>query len=204
MTESPSLTDFREAVQRTIDAGGARITLHLDFSPTHDAVEAVPRRRGIFNRIGTALFRRLPRGLDAEGYLDLAGRRAMYDQGHYAMVQLDDQRWGGRPGRSLDEPSTGNMPWHYSPLSLFDALTEVTALEDRGVDDDPRRPWRRVTTTANVGGAEEEIHVWLDESHVRALQLGRDATSMTFDEFGVDVDELDWTRLPDYRATATS
>ena len=204
MTETLSLTDFREAVQRTVDAGGARITLHLDHSRVHDAVDALPRRRGIFNALGKALFRRLPRSMDADGFLDLAGRRAMYDQGHYARVQLDDQEWGGRPGRTLGSLSTGTAPWYSSPLSLFDALTGATALEDHGVDDDPSRPWRHVTTTTDVSGTEEKIHVWLDDRRVRMLQLGRNTTSMTFDEFGVDVDELDWTRLPSHRGSATS
>ncbi|MHA6802621.1 hypothetical protein [Salinifilum ghardaiensis] len=203
MTDALSLTQLRDAVDRTVAAGAARVTLHLDFAQNRAKFDAaVPRRRGILPALTRAIIRRLPKGLDAEGFLDLAGRRAMFDEGRLALLQLEDRVWTGRPGRTLDSLDAEAPPQFVTPLWLFDTLTDVTALEDHGVDDDPTRPWRHITARTTAQGNDETVEVWLDDTHIRRLRLGRDTTTMTLDEFGVDADELDWTRLPSYQANA--
>lgn len=203
MTDALTLAQFRDAVDRTVAAGAARVTLHLDFSQHRAKFDAaVPQRRGILPSLARAIIRRLPGGLDAEGFLDLAGRRAMFDEGRLALLQLEDRVWTGRPGRALDSLDSEAPPQFVTPLWLFDTLTEVTSLEDHGIDDDPMRPWRHITALATAQGNDETVEVWLDDTHIRRLRLARDTTSMTLDEFGVEVDELDWTRLPSYQANA--
>ncbi|MBN9738483.1 hypothetical protein Ae168Ps1_1496 [Pseudonocardia sp. Ae168_Ps1] len=189
MPDALTPAEFHETVGRTVAAGPARITLHMDFSRNREAVEEGPRRRGILPALARAVVRRLPRELDAEGVLDVAGRRAMFDQGHMAAVQLGDRVWSGRPGRTLDSLPSGTAPELVTPLRLFDRLATVTAVEDRGPDDGLRH------VTATTDGSPEPVEVWLD-THVRRIRAGRDATTMTLDAFGTDVDGLDWTRLP--------
>lgn len=202
MTDALSLTQLHEAVERTVAAGTARITLHLDSSRNRAAADAAPRRRGILPFLAKAIARRLPRDIDAEGFLDLAGRRAMFDQGPNALLQLDDQVWSGRPGRTLDSLDAGEPLWFVAPVSLFDTLTDVTALDDHGIDHDGERPWRHITVQTTANGSDETVEVWLDGEHIRQLRLGKDSTTMTLDEFGIDADTLDWTRLPSFAGTS--
>ncbi|MFC7626062.1 hypothetical protein [Microlunatus sp. GCM10028923] len=172
--------------------------------------------------LGPALFRLMTRGMDfrrqtGNGVLDISQRRSMIDYGGYAQLQVAEKEWRGRSGQLLDE-SFEDHARVGSPLWLLDLLAGVSVAEEQG----PLGPgphiarYFRVTidlaqasAVAPFGMASpsrdhfEELHrleaeVWLDDSHIQQIQFtdGRQTYILTLSDFGADVDNLDWTRLP--------
>lgn len=199
-SEVPSLSRFHEVVERTVAAGSARIRVHVDFSGLREAYANAPVRRG--NVVSRVLLKGLraitPSTLDGSGVLDIAGRRAAFGNDSFAVLQLDGTIRAGRPGRDVTGDDPVDNERIVPLLHLVDALTTATGLRDHGVEDVDGRPCRHVTLTENA--TDGVVEAWLDDTHVRRVHSSGerwDAITVTLDAHGVDLGDVDWTRLPE-------
>lgn len=155
--------------------------------------------------------------------IDLTGRRSMVDHGDSAHLQIGTQEWSGLSGRALDTlPATPPRP--ASPLWLIDLLGGITTAEDRGVEDVDGQQCRWIAATASLIEASARIpdglaspardrvddllslpiEVWLDADDLRQIRfvdgdhLQSVTSTVTFNGFGADLDQLDWSRLPTF------
>lgn len=109
-----------------------------------------------------------------------------------------------------------------SPLWLIDLVAGVTTADDRGSDQVEGHKWRYVVATASLAEASgrhpegmpspardrfEEllqlpVELWLDDPHLRRIRFVSEhrTDTLTLDAFGVDTQELDWSRLPTFRS----
>lgn len=156
------------------------------------------------------------------GHIDFVRRRYMLDFGHYAWLYADETQWSGRSGRPVATlpPRSDEVP---TPLWLLDLLAGVTRAAEAGTQEVYGTPCRRFEITADLSQAPraapgglaaprssrfEDLlalpaEVWLDEHHVRRVRFRRSEQQMEtvqFVEFGVSLDDLDWTRLPTFRS----
>ena len=125
----------------------------------------------------------------------------------------------GMPAQPPAEP--GPPP---SPLWLVDLLGGITTAEDRGVEDVDGRRCRRIAATADLIDASSRtpdglpspardrveellslpIEVWLDADDLRQIRfvdgdfVQSVTLTVTFSDFGADLDEIDWSRLPTF------
>jgi hypothetical protein len=157
----------------------------------------------------------------AEGVLDLRGRRYMLDYGAYARLYMDRREWDGRSGRPLSTllPDEHELP---TPLWLLDILAGVTAATGDGAEDVRGTQCRRFTATVDVSRASRAtpggvavptlarfedllalpVEVVVDDRHVRQVRFRSEHQTETLElwDFGVSLDDLDWTRLPTFRS----
>lgn len=161
--------------------------------------------------------------MNAEGVVDLAARRSMSGTGNYAVVQMGGEQWSGRSGRPLatlpSVPATTT-----SPLWLLDLLRGIVNANGQGqdtIDGDPCRYVRAVVdltvASAATGGLPSPgrarfddllalpIEVWVNATHVRRVRFSDGDASvatrtltLTLSEFGIEVGQLDWSRLPTF------
>lgn len=168
------------------------------------------------------------RGMSADGVLDLAGRRSMMDYGSYAVVQVDGEQWTGRAGRALDTLPSSRASTAV-PLWLLDLLGGAVSADDQGEDTIDGDRCRRVHVVVDLAVASAAVpgglpspardrfddllalpvEVWVDATRVRRIKFSDPegsyasvATTLTLSGFGVDVDHLDWSRLPTFRSSA--
>jgi hypothetical protein len=150
----PPLNILAEARQKTLASGSARIALSSDHTWQ---MPPMPRRRrggllrplvGVAKATARRLWKRATGGFDwrhqeAEGIIDLAGRRYMLDYGSYAQLYAEGKQWHGRSGRALSTlpPETDVVP---TPLWLLDLLLGVTEAQEVGT---PRFAAPRVGTS---------------------------------------------------------
>ena len=175
---------------------------------------------------GKRLLKKALRGIDlrhqsAEGFLDLAQRRYMLDHGHYARLYAGGKEWDGRSGRAL---ATLPADEHQvpTPLWLLDILSGVTSAAEDGTDDVRGVRCRHLTATIDLSRASAatrdgvavpargrfedllavEAEVWIDDKHVRRIAFCSEQRTETLElwDFGIDVEDLDWTRLPTFRS----
>ena len=163
------------------------------------------RLRGPLTRL-TERFLRHFSHQECEGVADFAGRRSMRDLGHYAVLRLDDQEWSGRSGRALGTLPVG-LPDADQPLWLVEALAGAVAARTAfsgdlvvTVDLDVVDFWNAPPSTAVTNGV--DLEVLLDPGG--ALQRiwwtdGVTTQVLTVLEVDVDVEALDWTRMPTFR-----
>lgn len=180
--------------------------------------------RGAGKAAGKGLWRVLARRTDirhqsADGVIDFASRRFMIDYGSYAVLQASGQEWSGRSGRALSTlPASANRVG--SPLWLIDLLGGLTSAVDLGTEEVEAQTWQRWRTTANLAAASAELpdgmpspandrfeellqlplDVWIDDTHLRRIRFDHEHRSetVTFSDFGSDVEGLDWDRLPTF------
>lgn len=180
--------------------------------------------RGAGKAAGKGLWRVVTRGADfrhqsAEGIIDFTGRRFMIDYGSYAVLQVDGQQWSGRSGRPLSTlPASASRVG--SPLWLIDLLGGLTDAVDQGSEEIEGNTWRHWTVTADLAAASavlphgmpspasnrfEDLHqqslgVWADATHLRRIRFVDDTRSetVTFSDFGSELEDLDWDRLPTF------
>lgn len=115
-----------------------------------------------------------------------------------------------------------------SPLWLLDLLGGVVGAEDQGEDTVDGEPCRSVRVVVNLAEASAAlpggmpspardrfddllalpVEVWVDSTHVRRIRITDTETAhssvvvtLTLREFGVSVDDLDWSRLPTFRSS---
>lgn len=166
--------------------------------------------------------------LNAEGVVDLAGHRSMIDHGSYAHLEVGAEQWRGRSGRSL-ATLTAQRTSTTSPLWLLDLLGGATSAEDQGEDAVDGEPCRHLQVVASLADASAgvpggmpspardrfedllalPVEVWLDSMHLRRIRFTDTESSfssaqitLTLSDFGVDLDQLDWSRLPTFRSPA--
>ena len=155
----------------------------------------------------------------AEGFMDFGERRYMLDYGHYARLFASGQEWDGRSGRALATlpPDEHTLP---TPLWLVDIVSGVAIAADEGTDDVRGRPCRHLAVRTNLGSASAatpggvavparrrfedllslQADVWIDDLHVRRIAVCSAERTETLElwDFGVGLDDLDWTRLPTF------
>ena len=163
-----------------------------------------------------------------EGLVDCATRRMMLDYGHFAMLQIGDEQWSGRSGRRLATLPAGNVRTT-SPLWLLELVAGVDHASRLGPDptDVDQSGWHGYAATASLPAAiavhgrsmsspaqdrYEDLlaipfEVWIDDADlIRRIviktdtETNQDRTTLTLREFDVDIEHLDWTRLPTFRS----
>jgi hypothetical protein len=141
------------------------------------------------------------------GFIGLADGRYLVDYGGYAQVLVDGRRFGGLSGEPLG-PVYELRPHKFrrdDPLDTLRKLQRATAARWAGTE---RVRWTTCRViTATVGA--DEFTVWIDRQHVQRFRTvergsGRYARATKTEtvelwDFGVPVDELDWSRLPSFR-----
>jgi hypothetical protein len=157
----------------------------------------------------------------AEGVLDLAERRYMLDYGSYARLYAGGKEWDGRSGRRLATlpPEEQKVP---TPLWLLDVLDGVSSATDEGLEEVRGASCRHVSATTDLGRASAAtpggvaipvrgrfedllalgVDVWFDDAHIRRVRFESENQTEMLElwDFGVPVDEFDWTRLPTFRS----
>ncbi|MGH2860892.1 MAG: hypothetical protein ACRDLT_05200 [Solirubrobacteraceae bacterium] len=153
------------------------------------------------------------RALDAEGVIDFTQRRYMIDFGGYAVLHADGRQWGGASRRRLATLPTEK---HKSPVPLWltDLLDGVRAATEVGIepvrgtscrhfqaDVDPAHASSVLSGDWPTDFGARPVDVWIDDAHVRRIRARVQARAQTLElwDFGLSVDELDWTRLPSFR-----
>lgn len=162
----PNSDHIRAALERTVNAGTARIVYTVDtdwslpnrpVSQDQDGIRPVLARGVLLvgKALGKTLLRLIARGLDfrhmeGDGVLDLSRRRSMVDFGTYAQLQACGQEWMGRCGQPLDtiSPDSAHVG---SPLWLMDLLGGVTAAGEPDVQELPAL--RHFSATINLADA---------------------------------------------------
>lgn len=161
----------------------------------------------------------------AEGVIDMAERRYMLEYGSYARLYADGKEWDGRSGRRLVTlpPNPDEVP---TPLWVLDILAGFTAGSETGPEDVRGTPCRHLTGTTDLSRASQAtpggvavparkrfedllalpVDVWVDDTHIRRVRFtsehptGHRSETLELWDFGVQLDDLDWTRLPTFRS----
>jgi len=223
-----ALAEVIACANATLAASSARIEIRTDTDLGRDPVPALRRplrlRPGLIGRLTrraarSALARVAPGADPAElrdhfvhqfgaGFIDFADARYLVDFGGYAQALVDGRRFGGLSGGPLG-PRYEIRPYKFrrdDPLDALRRLQSATAARWAGHE---RVRWTtcRVVTAA-VG--EDEFTVWIDGRRVqrfRTVERGSDryplatrTETVELWDFGVPVDELDWSRLPTFRS----
>jgi hypothetical protein len=213
---------------RTLAAPSARLQIQTDTDLGRDADERIPRqrRRGPLGRLAGRAARAVweraaPDTEPAEvwqqflhqfgaGFIEPAAGRYLVDFGGYAEALVDGRRFGGLSGAPLG-PRYEQRPHRFrraDPLDVLRTLQRATAARLAGTEQVRWTTCQVVTATAD----DSEFTVWLDGQRVQRFRTvdrgsGRSALATrteTIDlwDFGVPVDDLDWSRLPTFRTAA--
>ncbi len=157
----------------------------------------------------------------AEGIIDLQSRRYMLDYGSYARLYADGKEWDGRSGRPIST-LTADEDELPTPLWLLDILAGLTSATGAGAQDLRGRPCRCFAATVDISRASKltpggvavpplgrfedllalPVDVCLDDQHVRRVRFRPEHRTETLElwDFGVSLDDLDWSRLPTFRS----
>jgi hypothetical protein len=222
------LTEVIACANRTLATSSARIEIRADTDLGRDPVPALRRplrrRPGLLGRLTrraakAALERVAPGTAPAElgdlflhqfgaGFIDLAGGRYLIDYGGWAQALVDGRRFSGLSGEPLG-PRYENRPGRSrrdDPLDALGRLQSATAARWVGQE---RVRWTTCRVAAATAG-QAEYTVWVDGTRIQRFQTvergsGRSARATKTEtvelwDFGVPVDSLDWSRLPNFRA----
>jgi len=221
------LSDVIGCADRTLAAASARLEIRTDTDLGRDPVPArrrpLRRRPGLLGRLtrraGTAALGRVAPGMTpaevgdlflhqfGAGFIEPAAGRYQVDFGGYAEMLVDGRRYGGLSGEPLG-PRYEQRPHRFrrdDPLDALRKLQRATSARLAGTERVRRTTCRVVATTVD----DEEFTVWLDDQRVqrfRTVQRGSGRSARTTRtetvelwDYGVPVDELDWSRLPTFR-----
>jgi hypothetical protein len=142
----------------------------------------------------------------AVGYLEPARDRYQMNSGAYAEMRVDGTHFGGLPGAPVQRrhQSRAGAGGPEEPLELLQLLQAATGARLTGEETLHGTACRLAAVTADSA----ELTVWADDEHIRRIQRvdsvpgeqGSTTKSLTLDlwDFGVPVDELDWSRLPSF------
>ena len=235
MSSERPVDALRRARERTLAAGSARIALSTEYTWS---LPALPRRRrgGVLRPVlnvakaaGKRAWRLAARSahrLEAEGVLDLRGRRFMLDYGSYARLSAGGRQWSGRSGQLLSTLPSDRDVLDGAPLWLLDLLAGAVDARDEGSNDVRGTRCRHLAVTADMSVASRAtpggltirtaigtsatfedllalaVAVWLDDAHIRRVRFASEHSTETLElwDFGTPVDDLDWTRLPTSRS----
>jgi hypothetical protein len=218
-----ALAEVIACAGRTLAASSARMQIRTDTEPGR-IPERVPRRRAgrmgrLADRAAKRILGRVAPDVDAAeireqflhqfgaGFVEPAARRYLVDFGGYAQVLVDGRRFGGLSGEPLG-PRYELRPHRYrrdDPLDALRKLQRATAARWAGTEQVRWTTCRVVAAAVDDG----EFTVWLDGQRIQRFQAvergsGRSALATRTEtvelwDFGVPVDELDWSRLPTFR-----
>jgi len=141
------------------------------------------------------------------GFIDFADARYLVDFGGYAQALVDGRRFGGLSGEPLG-PRYEIRPYKFRRDDPLDALRKLqSASAARWAGHEQVRWTTCRVVTAAVGA--DELTVWIDGRRVQRFQtvergsdrypLATRTETVELWDFGVPVDELDWSRLPTFR-----
>jgi hypothetical protein len=220
-----ALAEVIACAGRTLTAVSARVEVRADTDLGWDP-ERVPRRRpGLVGRLAgraaKGVWARIAPDTDpaelreqflhqfGEGFLEPAADRYLIDYGGWSQVLIDGRRFSGLSGEPLG-PRYENGPGRSrrdDPLDGLRRLQGATAARWVGAETIRGTPCRLAATTAG----QDEFTVWIDGERIRRFQTvergsGRSARATKTEtvelwDFGLPVDELDWSRLPSFRAS---
>jgi hypothetical protein len=219
-----ALAEVIACASRTLAAPSARIQIR-DDTDLGQIPERIPRRRrpGLMGRLAgraaTRILGRVAPNMDAAevreqflhqfgaGFIEPAAGRYLIDFGGYAQVLVDGHRFGGLSGEPLG-PRYELRPHRFrrdDPLDALRALHRATAARWAGTEQVRWTTCRVVVATVD----DNEFTVWLDDQHILQFQtvergsgqFARTVRTETVElwDFGVPVDQLDWSRLPTFR-----
>jgi hypothetical protein len=217
-----ALAEVIACAVRTLTAPSARVEIRSDTDLSRDP-ESDRRRPGLIGRLAgraaTGILGRVaPDVSPAEigmmflhqsgaGFVEPSAGRYLIDFGGWAQVLTDGRRFSGRSGEPLG-PRYENRPGRSRRDDPFDVLRRVqAATAARWVGEETVRQTRCRVVAATAG--QDQFTVWIDDECIRRFQTvergsGRTARATTTEtvelwDFGVPVDELDWSRLPAFR-----
>jgi hypothetical protein len=161
----------------------------------------------------------------SEGIIDIAGRRYMLDYGSYARLYADGKEWDGRSGRALATlpPDGSAFP---TPLWLLDLLAGVVGASETGTEEVRGVTCRHLAATADLSRASQAVRggiaapgrrrfeellalpveIWIDDTQIRRIRFNssegveQHTDTLELWDFGVPIDDLDWTRLPTFQS----
>jgi hypothetical protein len=150
--------------------------------------------------------------LEGEGFFEPRADRYMLDFGAYAQIFADGKLFSGRSGRSLDtlRPHDASR----DPEELLLLVRKLATGPDAHFEGADQVRGTSCRTYSVSFGAASSLTAWVDGDYVRRIRLGESATSepgrgqvklsVTKErttelwDFGVLLEDLDWTRLPDF------
>lgn len=222
---APPVREVIARAESTLAAPSARIELRVD---THIVRPERQERRGpgpagrLARLAARTAWDRIAPGVDAtrlrdaflhqagEGFLEPAAGRYLIDYGGYAEMRIDGRHFGGPSGHPLQARHRQRRPpgQAHDPLGLLRLLSGAADAQRAG--DEMLR--ETLCRTIIVTAGETELMAWIDDEHIRRIQVedraakGRSTVSKTLTlelwDFGVPVDSLDWSRLPSIRPLA--
>ena len=219
-SEPAAVRDVIARADRTLAAPSARIEYRIDREVVRS--EQLARRRpGPVGRLvrlaAKAAWRRISPEMDpteardqfmhhvSAGFIEPAAGRYQTDGGGYATVYVDGQEYGGLSGQPLGPRYRHRREHPDNPLRLLTLLQATTGAQPAGHESLRGTPCRKLAVRAGS----TEFTVWIDDEHIRQIQLEEHAadehssTSQTRTtelwDFGVPVGSLDWSRLPTFR-----
>lgn len=153
------------------------------------------------------------RHIAGEGLADLAGGRYMIDAGESALIGLNGDIIGGRPGQPLAELPPAKNEYSMEPLWVLRQLPRATTVHAEGTEPPHGTPcWKYAVDPVIAAGRDPEltsVTAWLDDGLIRQIQVVAHVQprggSVTFDttlelqDFGLGLNGLDWSRLPSFR-----
>jgi hypothetical protein len=221
-----ALAELIACAARTLTAPSARVEIRSDADLGRQPERAQRRRHGLVGRlagraaqgilgrvapeIGAAEMREVREAFLHQfgaGFVEPAAGRYLIDFGGWAQVLTDGRRFSGRSGEPLG-PRYENRPGRNRRDDPFDALRRLqAATAARWVGEETVRRTRCRVVAATAG--QDEFTVWIDDERIRRFQAvergsGRSALvtkteTVELWDFGVSVDSLDWSRLPNFR-----
>jgi len=153
---------------------------------------------------------------DAEGVIDFQRRRYMIDFGFYAVLLSGGREWSGRSGRRL-ATLPARKPREAVPFVLTDLLAGVSSATVCGCEEirgvrcrrvEAEAPADRASAVLSVSEAISRVRmpvtVWIADGFVRRAQVWAQDRQYAMElwDFGVDVTQWDWTRLPMFRTVS--
>jgi len=218
-----ALAEVIACAGRTLSAPSARLQIRDDTETGRDPEPAPRRRPGLVGRLAGRAVKRLLGSAVADltaaefrefllhqygaGFIEPAAGRYLIDFGGYAQVLVDGRRFGGLSGEPLG-PRYEIRPHRFrrdDPLDGLRKLQRATAARWAGTEQVRWTTCRVVAATVD----DSEFTVWLGDQHIRRFQAvergsGRSARATRTEtvelwDFGVPVDELDWSHLPSFR-----
>jgi hypothetical protein len=206
----------------TLAVPSSRIELRTDWESAPGPGRPERRPPGpagrLARRAASAAWRRIAPGTDAAslraafahqvstGYLEPAADRYLIDSGAYAEMRVNGKHFGGLPGAPLQARHQHRAPGKQpeEPTGLLRLLLGVTDAWYTG--EETLRGTVCRSAAARAGSA--ELAVWIDDEHIRRIQVEDRASGkyssaakrLTLElwDFGVPVDSLDWSRLPSF------
>jgi len=190
-------------------------TTRFRFSMAMTWPDDVPRPRNRLVRLAMRLGGRFSR-FTVVGLLDVSRRRYLATSGSEAVLHADGLVYKGKPGTPLEE---GRRDRGLTPLWMVDLLAGVTAAADLPtVGADLPREVEASVDFGRAADASPSFHLpgfsstedWrarpvrlrIADGRLMSIEYAKEDLRQTLElhDFGVSLDDVDWSRLPDVAA----